>query len=68
MKGEYEMVLWGVLEGNEDWQEELLSTNPDRFEEIKAMAARDGFGRFRIARVDLNRPPDFAATVKGASR
>lgn len=60
-----ETVLWGVRNGNEDWQEEILSTNPQRFEEIKKMAAKDGFGRFRTATVNLDTPPNFFAGTVG---
>jgi hypothetical protein len=45
----FEHCLWGVKEGNEDWQEELLSTNPEAFERVKLLAAKDGYGRFREA-------------------
>ena len=58
-----ETVLWGVRSGNEDWQEEILSTNPARFEAIKSIAAKDGFGRFRVAIVDLSQPPNFRNTT-----
>lgn len=59
-----ETVLYGVREENESWQEEILSTNPARFDEIKKLAAQDGWGRFRIVTIDLSRPPDFASTIK----
>lgn len=57
----HETILWGVRDGNEAWQEEILSTNPARFEEIKALAAQDGFGKFRIGTVDLSTTPDFTS-------
>lgn len=59
-----ESVLYGVKAGNEDWQESILSTNPARFDEVKVMATRDGWGRFRVAVIDLDVPTDFAGTVK----
>lgn len=58
-----ETVLWGVLDGNEDWQEEILSTNPAKFEAIRVLAKRDGFGRFRISTIDLSSLPDFSKTI-----
>lgn len=58
-----ETVLLGVRNGNEDWQEELLSTNPATFEAVKAISARDGFGRFRVATIDLTTPPDFRKSI-----
>jgi len=60
----FEKVLFGVKNGNEDWQEELLSTNPMRFEEIKTLASNDGFGRFRVATIDLSKKPDFTKTLR----
>jgi hypothetical protein len=62
-----EMVLFGVRHGDEDWQEVVLSTQPERFEEVKAMAARDGWGRFRVATIDLTTSPDFRKTIMGAA-
>jgi hypothetical protein len=57
-------VLWGVKEGDEDWQETILCTQPDRIEAVKEIAKRDGWGRFRVAVVDLTTPPDFSKAVK----
>lgn len=59
-----ETVLWGVKNGEPEWAECILSTNPTRFDEIKLLAMRDGFGRFRIAVIDLSSPPNFAKTVR----
>jgi len=64
----HETILWGVRDGNESWQEEILSTNPARFDEIKALAARDGFGGFRIGTVDLSTAPDFTSARMFARR
>lgn len=44
-----ETLLYGVRTGNEDWEEELLTTQGDRIEEVKRLAAKDGFNRFRVA-------------------
>lgn len=61
-------VLWGVKEGDEDWMETILSTQPERFEAVKAMAARDGWGRFRVATIDLTTTPDFTKAVKASPK
>lgn len=60
-----EWVLWGIREGNEGWQEELLIARPTRelFPKVRELAARDGFGRFREAWVDISTPPDFTKTL-----
>lgn len=60
---ENEKTLWGVKEGDEDWKEHVLCTQVDRFEEVKKLATRDGFGRFRISDLDLNKKPNFKNTV-----
>lgn len=58
-----ETLLYGRKLNSEEWQEELLSTNPARFDEIKQLAVRDGFGHFRVASVDLTQAPDFKRTL-----
>lgn len=63
MNTNIETCLWGTRNGDEDWQEQLLSTNPDRFEEIKKLATKDGFGRFRVVQLDLRVKPDFRKTI-----
>ncbi len=63
-----ERVLFGVKNGNEDWQEELLCTIPDKFEQVKVLAGEAGFNRFREATIDLSAPPDFAKTIRGVRK
>ena len=55
-----EKILWGTRNGDEEWQEQLLSTNPAAFETVKAIASREGFGMFRISEIDLTVKPDFS--------
>jgi len=59
-------VLWGVRNGDEDWKETVLCTQPERFDEVKIMATRDGWGRFRVATIDLTVAPDFTKAVRRA--
>jgi hypothetical protein len=61
-----ETVLYGVMRGDEDWQEQLLSTTPAMFSRVKIVAAKDGFHRFRVASIDLSKPPDFTRTLARA--
>lgn len=63
LKPAIERILWGVRNGDEDWQESILSTNPAAFEKIRQMAERDGWGRFRESTLDLSERPDFAKTI-----
>lgn len=57
-----DLVLWGRKATDPDWAETILSTNPNRFDEIKLLAARDGFTSFRV--VTLGGLPDFAKMVR----
>ena len=58
-----EVCLWGVKKGDPAWAETLLSTNPDRFEEIRGLASKDGYWKFRTATIDMTKLPDFGATL-----
>ena len=59
-----ETLLYGRKLNSEEWEEEILSSNPDHFEAIKKLAAKDGFGHFRIAEINLIRLPDFKKVIK----
>jgi hypothetical protein len=41
----------------------ILSTNPDVFDDAKEWAKKNGYGRFRIATIDLSVPPDFTKVI-----
>ena len=57
-----ETILYAVRVGNEDWQEEIITTQADRIEAARAWATENGFNRFRVFRWDGS-PPNFAETV-----
>jgi hypothetical protein len=61
---ESETVLYGRKLDSEEWQEELLTTNPARIEEVKRLAGDAGYGHFRVATIDLSTPPDFRRTIR----
>ena len=63
-----EKILWGVKTGDEDWQEQVLCTQATRFEEVKILAAKDGFGRFRVSEIDFSKRPDFTQALKTKGR
>ena len=42
-------VLWGVKNGDEDWKEDILSTEEENFPTVTQRASADGYGRFRIS-------------------
>ena len=56
-------ALFGTRKENEDWQEELITENEDKFTEAMAWAEENGFDRFRIVTVDGS-VPDFAGCVR----
>lgn len=58
-----EQILWAVKIGDEDWQEQIISTNPDSFTQAKAWAKSNGFNRFRVSTLDLSETPDFTKTI-----
>jgi hypothetical protein len=58
-----ETILYGLPKNATERHEEvLLLTNatPALIEQVKALAAKDGFHSFRVAEIDLSIPPDFA--------
>ena len=62
-----ETVLYGLPKGKtERYEEVLLLTNgtPEKIERVKVLAARDGFHSFRVAEIDLSKPPDFLGTIR----
>ena len=58
-----ETVLYGVRVGAEDWQEEIITTNPEAIEQASAWAVANGFDRLRVAVISLDAPPDFRNVV-----
>lgn len=56
-------VLFAVKDGDEDWQEVLITEVEARIEAAKTWAEANGFGRFRVAEIG-DGPPDFAGTVR----
>ena len=58
-----ETTLWGRKADDEEWCESLLSTNPEIFANVITMAKKDGFVHFRIAKIDLSKPPNFTSIL-----
>lgn len=57
-------ILWAVKEDDEEWEEQIITTDGNRIEVAKAWATQNGFDRFRISEEsDTPMPPDFASTV-----
>ena len=57
-----DVILYAVKVGNEDWQEELITTadasDKEKLSNAKAWAESQGFDRFRVAAFDGS-APDF---------
>jgi len=62
------ITLWALPKGEmERYMEVLISEtcqNEADIERIKARAARDGYHSFRVAKINLDEPPNFAAAVE----
>lgn len=59
-----ERVLMGTRKGDEDWQEQIITTDETRFAAARRWALDNGFDRFRVADIDLDTPPDFVKTLR----
>ena len=55
-------ILWACKVGSPDWDEQVITTQSNKFEEAKKWATANGFDRFRIANTDES-PPDFKGTI-----
>lgn len=58
-----EYVLYGLPKHSTERYDEVLllsdASDYSRVERCKELATRDGFHSFRIAAIDLSKPPDF---------
>lgn len=62
-----EKVLYGIPKGEtESYTAVLLLSNATdaKIEQVKVLAAKDGFHSFRVASIDLSVVPDFRKTVR----
>ena len=44
-----ETILWAVKIGDEDWQEQIITTNANAIDKATKWAIENGFDRFRIS-------------------
>ena len=58
-----ETRLYGTRKGEEDWQEEIITTDGSKIEEARKWAEENGFDRFRVATFTPGEKPDFARTL-----
>jgi len=58
-----ETILYAVKKGEPKYMEVIITTDPEKIEEAKLWAEKNGFDRFRIANIDLGEKPDFVGTV-----
>lgn len=55
-------MLWAVKVGDEDWQEQIITTNESAIEKARKWAEQNGFDRFRVSTMP-DGPPDFTKTL-----
>jgi hypothetical protein len=58
-----ERVLYGRKKGEPDYNEQVICTKPDKFEEAKKWAMANGYVKFRIASINVAAKPDFAGAI-----
>jgi len=56
-------VLFACKVGESDWAEELITEDESQFEAAQKWATANGYDRFRIAKIQLNKPLDFLTTL-----
>lgn len=56
-------MLWAVKIGDEDWQEQIITTDEKRIPDARKWAEQNGFNRFRVSDVPQG-APDFRKTVR----
>lgn len=65
-----EITLYGLKDGEESWEEQLITAAPDttegraKIEKAKAWATANGFTTLRTAGIDLAIAPDFTKVVR----
>lgn len=58
-----ETILWAVKVGDEDWQEQIITTDESKINEASNWAKENGYDRLRVAVIDLGVKPDFPGTI-----
>lgn len=58
-------ALFAVHSTHEEWQEQLITENPEYFAAAEEWAREQGFDRFRIVEIDATQPPVFGANLIG---
>lgn len=57
-----ETILFAVRKGEPDWNEVLITNNPDKIEDAKKWALANGFDRLRVSKIDMMEKPNFEKT------
>lgn len=58
-----ETILFAVKIGNPDWDEEVLTEHKCRIKEAMEWGKANGYHKFRIAKIDMDTPPEFSANL-----
>ena len=56
-------MLWAVKKEDEDWQEQIITTNESQINAARKWASKNGFNRFREAEYFDGERPNFANTI-----
>ena len=59
-----EKILYGTRIGDEDWQEEIITTNAQAIDKAREWAMANGFDRLRVATFRWGEMPNFAKAVR----
>lgn len=58
-----ETVLWATKKGMPDWEEQMITNNPDVIEDAKKWALANGFDRIRVSKIEMFEKPDFSKGI-----
>jgi len=64
MNSKIETILYAVKIDNEDWQEEIITTNANVIDKATKWAAENGYDRFRISQFDPQEKPTFGNKIR----
>lgn len=69
-----ELTLWATKIGDEEWQEQLITSVPDtvlgkaKLEQAKAWAIAQGFHNIRVSKFVYGEMPNFTKTLNKSHR
>ena len=61
---QFAFALYGLKEGQADWEESMITEHHDRIDEAREWAKQNGFVKFRVGKIELGTALGFAEVVK----